>query len=198
MTAALLLVGCTSSSEPSSAGTSAPATTPLTTAAVADDLAVADGAPAAETSLVAAITDRLALAEDVARTKWSSGAPIEDLEREAQAIAAIEAAAPAAGVDPAVAADALRGQIEASKSAQRSLHAEWTAQDLPPFAEVRDLQDIRVELDQATASMLAALATVPLPIPSARVETSAAAMAIRLADVPDASVAVAQALAPFH
>lgn len=167
-----------------------------TTVAVADPEVGAD-ASTAEAALVAAITDRLVLAEDVARTKWNSGAPIEDLEREAQAIAAIEAAAPAAGVDPAVAAAALRGQIEASKSVQRALHAEWTAQGLPPFPEVRDLQDIRAELDQATASMLAALATVPLPIPADRIESSAAAMEVRLADVPDPGPAVAQALAPF-
>ena len=144
-----------------------------------------------------AVGDRLVLAEDVARTKWNSGAPIEDLEREAQAIAAIEASAPAAGVDPVVAADALRGQIEASKTVQRALHAEWTAEGLPPFPEVRELADIRAELDQATASMLTALATVPLPIPPARIETSTAVLVARLSEVPDPSIAVRQALAPF-
>jgi chorismate mutase len=154
-------------------------------------------APAPGAALVAAVTDRLALAVDVARTKWSSGAPIEDLAREAQAVAAIEAAASDAGVDPVVAAAALRAQIEASKTVQRGLHAAWAAEGRGRSGEVRDLQDIRGELDEATAALLAALATVELPLPAARVEADAAAMRLRLADVPDPAPAIAQALAPF-
>lgn len=187
---ALFLVGCGSSSEQSSSTTTTIATS--TTTAVA-----AVVTPAPEAALVAAITDRLALAVDVARTKWSSGAAIEDLDREAQAVAAIEAAAPGLGVDPAVAAAALRAQIEASKTVQRALHQAWEADGQPPFAEVRELADIRTELDQATNAMLAALATVELPVPPPRIEEHTAAMAGRLSDVPDPGQAIAEALAPF-
>lgn len=180
-----LVAGCGRSSERGS-------TTTTSTTAVA-----AFVTPAPEAALVAALTDRLALAVDVARTKWRSGGPIEDLAREAQAIAAIEAAAPGAGVDPAVAADALRAQIEASKTVQRALHQAWEAGGQPPFGEVRDLPAIRSELDRATNEMLAALATAQLPVPPARVEAHAAAVAHRLSAVPGPSAAIAQALAPF-
>jgi chorismate mutase len=157
-----------------------------------------DEAPPDEAALVAAVGDRLALAVDVAETKWNTGAAIEDLAREAEAIAAVEGAAVAAGVDPEVASDTLRAQIEASKAVQRSLHARWEAEDHGPFDGARDLAgEIRPDLDVATAAMLEALATVALPLPADRLDQHAAALRERLADVPDPGPAVQEALSPF-
>jgi chorismate mutase len=49
-------------------------------------------------------------------------------------------------------------QIEASKVVQHALHAEWTANRQPPFANVEDLgKDIRPVLDRLTPAMMRAL-----------------------------------------
>lgn len=158
-------------------------------------------APGGETALVAAVAARLALAVDVAEAKWTTGAPIEDLAREAEAVGAIEAAARRVGVDPAVAAAALRAQIEASKLVQHALHARWSDEGRGPFDPVRDLRhEIRPELDVATAALLEALATVALPLPDDRVEGHAATVRGGLVEVPEpaAGAAADEALRPFR
>ena len=116
--------------------------------------APAPGPPAraADDAMAALLTQlarRLEIGRIVAQAKWNSGAPIADPAREAVVVAATEANAAAAGVDPAAAAALIRSQIEASKLLQNQLHAEWRAAVRPPFADVPDLAgDIRSRLDR--------------------------------------------------
>ena len=110
-------------------------------------------------NLLGLIDQRLALANDVARSKWNSGAAVEDLAREREIVAAIGVEAPRYGLEPAVAMDFFRAQIEASKVAQNALLAQWRAERRPHFENARDLQrDIRLQLDHLTPALLEALA----------------------------------------
>ena len=105
------------------------------------------------------IQQRLGYMDDVARNKWNSGAPIEDLPREREITAAIGAQAGAYGLDPAVAEDFFRAQIEASKIIQYTRFQEWRARNQPPFDSLPGLRDqIRPALDALTPALLAALA----------------------------------------
>ena len=109
--------------------------------------------------LLGLIDQRLALAEDVARSKWNSGAPVEDLARENEIVAAIGAEAPRYGLEPALTRDFFRAQIEASKIVQNARLAAWRAEKLPKFSNAPDLQrEIRPRLDRLTPELLAALA----------------------------------------
>ena len=105
------------------------------------------------------IQQRLGYMDDVARNKWNSGAPIEDLPREREIIEAIGREAPVHGLDPEIARDFFRAQIEASKIIQNARFAEWRARNQPPFADIPDLRNqIRPALDALTPALLAALA----------------------------------------
>lgn len=133
----------------------------------------AAGAPPPEPSAVIASADtaaidrllglvfrRIAISHEVARAKWNSKAPIEDLVREQQVIDDVSRRAREYGMAPNVAAAFFRAQIEASKLVQRQDHAQWTAQNRPPFDPAPDLGAIRPELDRLTPEMLRALADV--------------------------------------
>jgi chorismate mutase len=172
---------------------SEPSPTTATTAVRAGDVV-----PAAEADLVQAVGDRLVLAVAVAESKWSSGAPVEDRDREAQALLAIEAAATTAGVDPAEAVAALAAQIEASKVVQWSLHEQWADEQRPPFTETVDLvADLRPRLDAATQAMLDALAAGGAPLSADGLVEHESQVAARLEGVPAAADAARTALRPF-
>jgi chorismate mutase len=110
-------------------------------------------------NLLGLIDQRLALAGDVALSKWNSDAPVEDLARENEIVAAIGAETPRYGLEPALARDFFRAQIEASKIAQNARLAEWRAEKRPKFPNAPDLQrDIRPRLDRLTPQLLEALA----------------------------------------
>lgn len=139
--------------------------------------AVAAQRPATE-ELVALIRARLAIGADVARSKWNSGAPIEDLQREAEIIAALGRQAGQFGLPERWAEGFFRAQIEASKAVQRQLHARWRAEGREKFADAPDLgRDIRPRLDALTPKLLAALAAAwsGLCAPSRRAALLAAA-----------------------
>jgi chorismate mutase len=105
------------------------------------------------------IGQRLGYMDDVARNKWNSGAPIEDLPREREIIDSLGKQAPEYGLDPAIARDFFRSQIEASKIIQRTRFAEWRAQKQPPFKNMPDLRDtIRPALDALTPKLMKSLA----------------------------------------
>jgi len=110
-------------------------------------------------NLLDLIDQRLALADDVARSKWNSGAAVEDLARENEIVTAIGAEAPRYGLDPTVAMEFFRAQIEASKIVQNARLTEWRAEKRPKFQNAPDLQrDIRPRLDRLTPELLEALA----------------------------------------
>ena len=109
--------------------------------------------------LLELIARRLSYMNDVARNKWNSGAPIEDLPREREIIDGLAREAPQYGVDPALARDFFRAQIEASKIIQRTRFAEWKAQGQAPFKSLPDLREsIRPALDALTPELMRALA----------------------------------------
>jgi chorismate mutase len=137
-------------------------------AVLASGCATTPGFNPAETAavdqLLGLIRERLEVAPAVARVKWNTNAPIEDPSRETEIIDGVARQATEYGLDSAIAGRFFRGQIEASKTVQNRLHAEWKASKQPPFAEVADLQrDIRPVLDRLTPMLLRALAEA-LPV----------------------------------
>ncbi|SHN33129.1 chorismate mutase, putative [Duganella sacchari] len=106
-----------------------------------------------------AIDERLLLAEAVARAKWNVQAPIEDLPREAQVIAAAVQQGRTLGLPDAWVAAVFKAQIEASKTVQRELYAKWKAQQAGHFDDAPDLANtIRPQLDRITTQLLRAMA----------------------------------------
>jgi chorismate mutase len=143
------------------------------------------------------IQQRLGYMEDVARDKWNRGTPIEDLPREREITAAIGAQARAYGLDPTVAKDFFRAQIEASKIIQHTRFREWRARSQPPFESIPGLRSqIRPALDALTPALLAALAAAmpELAKPGAAAVVDARAKSIitgASADAPARNAAVA-------
>lgn len=106
-----------------------------------------------------AIDERLLLAEAVARAKWNVQAPIEDLPREAQVIAAAVQQGRTLSLPDAWVAAVFKAQIEASKTVQRELYAKWKAQQAGHFDDAPDLaKTIRPQLDRITTQLLRAMA----------------------------------------
>jgi chorismate mutase-like protein len=106
-----------------------------------------------------AIDQRLLLAPAVARAKWNVQAPIEDLPREAQVIAAAVQQGRALGLPDAWVEAVFKAQIEASKTVQRELYAQWRREQAGHFSDAPDLaHTIRPELDRITAQLLRAMA----------------------------------------
>ena len=106
-----------------------------------------------------AIDQRLLLAPAVARAKWNVQAPIADLVREAQVIQAAVKEGAALGLSKAWIEAVFRAQIEASKTVQRELFAQWSAQQAGKFDDAPDLaKTIRPELDRLTTQLLRSMA----------------------------------------
>ena len=155
---------------------------------------------AAVDRLLGLIGQRLDVAPAVARVKWNTKAPIEDLPREKAIIDGVTGRASEYGLDPAIARSFFHGQIDASKTVQNRLHAEWTAATHPPFTEVADLErDIRPVLDRLTPLMMRGLAdAVPvIQQPGGRQLLNARAQAL-LSRSPGGETAVQQAVAPLR
>lgn len=120
---------------------------------------------------------RLDLAPLVARSKWNSGAPIDDPAREAQVLDQVAQQAAALGLDADWSRHFFQDQFDAGKLLQRSLHAQWRAQHLAPFAEVPDLgRDVRPVLDRLTPQLLQALRALQDQRCAPATETQLAAM----------------------
>jgi chorismate mutase-like protein len=145
-----------------------------------------------------AIDERLLLAQDVARAKWNVKAPIEDLPREEQVIAAAVRQGATLGLPEAWVRTVFRAQIEASKTVQRALYARWQAEGAGRLDDAPDLaKSIRPELDRLTTQLLRAMADNEAVLhDSGRAADVAAAMhALQARAVNPA--AAEQALAPF-
>ena len=139
-----------------------------------------------------AIDQRLLLAPAVARAKWNVQAPIEDLPREAQVIAAAVRQGRALGLPDAWVETVFKAQIEASKTVQRELYAQWRREQADHFSDAPDLANtIRPELDRITSQLLRAMSDNQAVLKSA-------ANNMRPLDAAALSpTAAAQALAPF-
>jgi chorismate mutase len=155
---------------------------------------------AAVDRLLGLIGERLALAPDVARVKWNTHAPIEDVSRERAITDGVARRGAEYGLDSAIAGRFFLAQIEASKTVQTALHAEWRRAGQPPFADVRDLeQDIRPMLDRLTPMMLRALvdALPAIQRPGGR-DLLDTRIKVVLARSPEGATAVRQAVAPLQ
>lgn len=145
-----------------------------------------------------AIDQRLLLAQDVARAKWNAKAPIEDLPREEQVIAAAVRQGATLGLPEAWVRTVFRAQIEASKTVQRALYRRWEAEGIGRFADAPDLaKTIRPQLDRLTTQLLRSMADNEAVLHDAgRTADVAVAMHALQARALDPAAAD-QALAPF-
>ena len=149
-------------------------------------------------SLRSLIDARLLLAPDVAQYKWNHHAPIEDLPREAQVIAALGHRASDLGVPQAWAEGFFRAQIEASKIAQNELFQGWDVFRHGQFPDAPDLAAVtRPKLDRLTDQLLHALAEnwAVLGDPKRRADVLRAMRPMQAEDI--SAKAVAEALAPL-
>ncbi|MDS1112646.1 chorismate mutase [Gordonia westfalica] len=121
---------------------------PLSTAAPAPVLS----------GLTNAIAGRLALADAVAASKWASGAPIDDPAREQVVLDTVSQLALARNLDPAYVRNVFRDQIEASKTVQRGLFAQWRlpGQTAPPATP--DLGPVRAAINEFNVAIVDELA----------------------------------------
>lgn len=122
---------------------------------------LAGAAPVASptlTGLTEAIAGRLALADTVAATKWASGAAIDDPAREQVVLDTVSQLATDRGLDPAYVRGVFRNQIEASKTVQRGLFAQWRlpGQTAPPATS--DLGPVRTAINEFTVAIVDQLA----------------------------------------
>lgn len=149
--------------------------------------------------LLGLMKERLDLAPEVARIKWNTKAPIEDLPRERQLIDEAARRASEDNLDPDLARAFLRGQIEASKTVQIALYAEWTATKRAPFETLADLEkDIRPVLNRLTPTMLGALAeALPVIQQHGGRELLAAHSHAILGNAPGSAAAVRAAVEPL-
>jgi len=146
-----------------------------------------------------AIDQRLLLAQGVARAKWNARAQVEDLPREAQVIRAAVEQGAALGLPAGWIEAVFRAQIEASKTVQRELFAQWRAQQVDRFADAPDLaKTVRPELDRLTAQILRSMLDNQSVLRDPA-RTSGVARALGALEARTLSPAAAeQALAPFQ
>jgi chorismate mutase len=110
------------------------------------------------TGLTDALAGRLALADTVAATKWASGAAIDDPAREQVVLDTVSQLAVERDLDPAYVRSVFRDQIEASKTVQRGLFAQWQlpGQTAPPATE--DLGPVRTAINEYNVAIVDQLA----------------------------------------
>ncbi len=109
--------------------------------------------------LLHAISERLTLADQVALSKWDSGKAVEDPPREQQVISAAQARAVEFKLNPDDVERLFRAQIEANKSVQNALLAQWHAAGRAPDTARQSLvNDIRPKLDRLQTELLQAYA----------------------------------------
>ena len=109
--------------------------------------------------LVEASARRLALAEQVALAKWDSHTPVEDAPREEQVILSAVKQGESRGLDGISVSKFFRAQIEANKTVQHFLLADWyRAGKAPAHAPIDLAATIRPEVDRLQTALIAALA----------------------------------------
>ncbi|MCR8895706.1 chorismate mutase [Gordonia sp. GONU] len=119
-------------------------------------------APSAQhalTGLTDAIAGRLALADTVAATKWASGAAIDDPAREQVVLETVSQLALDRDLDPAYVRTVFRDQIEASKTVQRGLFAQWRLPGQTAPAATPDLGAVRTAINELNVAIVDQLAT---------------------------------------
>lgn len=120
-------------------------------------LSAAAPAPAM-TGLTDAIAGRLALADTVAATKWASGAAIDDPAREQVVLETVSQLALNRDLDPAYVRTVFRDQIEASKTVQRGLFAQWRLPGQTAPAATPDLSAVRAAINELNVAIVDELA----------------------------------------
>jgi chorismate mutase len=114
-----------------------------------------EGATDPLNTLVSASAKRIALAHEVALSKWDTRTPVEDIDRENQVIDTVAKDAGEHGLDEKYVAAFFRSQIEANKTVQYSLLANWyRAGKAPDHAPVNLKETIRPQLDTLTHLLL--------------------------------------------
>ena len=110
------------------------------------------------TGLTDAIAGRLALADTVAATKWASGAAIDDPAREQVVLETVSQLALNRDLDPAYVRTVFRDQIEASKTVQRGLFAQWRLPGQTAPAATPDLSAVRAAINELNFAIVDELA----------------------------------------
>jgi chorismate mutase len=125
----------------------------------ATDIVLAQDAIDKLQPLVEASARRLALAEQVALAKWDSHTPVEDAPREAQVILGAVMQGESKGLDGTFVSKFFRAQIEANKTVQYFLLADWyRAGKAPAHLPINLAATIRPEVDHLQTALIAALA----------------------------------------
>lgn len=107
--------------------------------------------------LVGLLGARLRLMDDVARWKWHAQRPIEDPEREAQLLVAMEQQGRDLQLDPVAVRALFHAQLTASKLIQQADFERWQA-TRPPPTDGPDLQsDLRPQIDRLNLDLLECL-----------------------------------------
>jgi chorismate mutase len=98
---------------------------------------------------------RIAVAREVALAKWDSGTPVEDVERENQVIETAVVTAKKRGLSEKFVASFFRAQIEANKTVQYGLLAQWYRDGkAPSHAQINLKETIRPKLDELQTRLL--------------------------------------------
>lgn len=106
-------------------------------------------------SLIEDSAHRLVIAHQVALAKWDSGAAVEDPARELQVIQKAAAEAQSKGLDESFLTAFFRAQIEANKTVQYSLLADWRrAGGAPTHQPINLKSTIRPELDRIQTALI--------------------------------------------
>ena len=108
-----------------------------------------------QSPLVEPIVARLLAGRDVAAAKAGSGAPVHDPERERQVVADARDLAERVGASPDLVEGVVVDQMAASRALQEALLESWG--DDPP-APSRPLEEVRVDITEATERIVRALA----------------------------------------
>lgn len=115
------------------------------------------GQPGDDHSLLA-LTDvaaqRVLLADTVAAAKWGTPAPINDPVREQAVLDTAAAKSTKLGVDPAFAGMVFTDQIEANKTVQSGLYAQWRGHPDQAPTTRPDLGQVRPILDRITDQLV--------------------------------------------
>ncbi|ATD70522.1 MULTISPECIES: chorismate mutase [Gordonia] len=106
--------------------------------------------------LTDAVAGRLALADAVAASKWASGAAIDDPAREQIVLETVSQLA--LDLDPAYVRTVFRDQIEASKTVQRGLFAQWRLPGQTAPAATPDLSAVRAAINELNVAIVDELA----------------------------------------
>ncbi|MFN4258725.1 MAG: gamma subclass chorismate mutase AroQ [Gemmataceae bacterium] len=108
--------------------------------------------------LLLLMKQRLLLMHEVARWKWTNGIPIQDTEREARVLQAVEIKARNRGLNTALVKRFFTAQLEAAKMIQEEDFAAWTKTGQGPFPNTEDLgKSLRPRIDTLNDALILSL-----------------------------------------